>query len=106
MTLNNRVFNEASQALAKLTLEQSGQDDQQRLAYAMQRVLSRTAGDGEITRFQLLLDASREYYRDNNDDAAKATSLHRHEKSSVEENAAWVATVRMILNLDEFIVRE
>ena len=106
VTLNNRVFNEASQALAKLTLEQSGQDDQQRLAYAMQRVLSRTAGDGEITRFQLLLDASREYYRDNNDDAAKATSFHRHEKSSVEENAAWVATVRMILNLDEFIVRE
>ena len=106
VTLNNRVFSEASQAIAKKVLEMPGLSEAQRLGYAMQRVLTRTPNDQEIKRFQQLLATSRDYYAEHPEDARKVTDRHPHQDTEVAENASWVVTLRMILNLDEFIVRD
>ena len=106
VTLNNRVFVEASQALTQRVLDKGGETDHEKLSYAMQKVLVRHPSENEIQRFKALLTSSREYYATNPEDAAKATSIHRSPSHSLEENAAWVATLRMLTNLDEFIVRD
>ena len=106
VTLNNRVFVEASQALTQRVLDKGGETDHEKLSYAMQKVLVRHPSENEIQRFKDLLTSSREYYATNPEDAAKATSIHRSASHSIEENAAWVATLRMLTNLDEFIVRD
>ena len=105
-TLNNDVFAEASQALAFRVLSEGGTDDRQRLTYGLRLCIARLPTDSEIERFEDLLTSARDYYRIHSDDAQKLTGRHRTTEITVEENAAWVATLRMVLNLDEFIVRD
>ncbi|MAI30072.1 MAG: hypothetical protein CMM07_00185 [Rhodopirellula sp.] len=106
ITLNNQVFFEASQALARNVLEQGGVTDHQKLSYAIQKVLTRDPHDSEIEQFQALLDKSRGYYTAHQEDAKQVTSGHRSLNHPIDENAAWVVTLRMLTNLDEFIVRD
>ena len=106
VTLNNGVFAEAAQAFTVLVLSESGATDEQRLSRALQRVLTRAPMDAELQRFAQLLDTSRKYYTEHPDDAEKVTTMHRFAGLSIAENAAWVTTLRMVLNLDEFIVRD
>jgi len=105
VTLNNGVFTESAQALARRVLAEDG-DDRQRLARAIRLCITRIPSDAEIDRFESLLNDSRAYYEQNIEDAEKLTNRYRSEQVDIRENAAWVATVRMILNLDEFIVRD
>jgi len=66
----------------------------------------RTPADSEVDRFEDLLTAARKYYQSHPDDAKPLIQQHPAEPLSSEDNAAWVATVRMIMNLDEFIMRD
>lgn len=106
ITLNNRVFFEAAQSLAKQVLEEGGMTDHEKLHYAIQKVLTRKAHDSEIKRFEALLSESRSYYATHPNDAKQVTSQHQSDTHPVAENAAWVVTLRMLTNLDEFIVRD
>ena len=106
ITLNNRVFFEAAQAMAKNVLEHGGATDREKLTYAIRRVLSRNPKESETKRFEELLNTSRTHYVKNPEDAERVTSEHRHPNHSMAENAAWVVTLRMLTNLDEFIVRD
>ena len=63
-------------------------------------------GEAEVDQFESLLGAARSYYQQHSEDAQQLTTKHAVENVAVEEKAAWVATVRMILNMDEFIVRD
>ena len=103
--LNNEVYAEAAQALTRRTLAEGGIVDRERLAWALRVCISRSPTETEVDRFEGLLMKSREYYQSHPDDARKLIQRHPAEQVPPEENAAWVATVRMILNLDEFIVR-
>jgi mono/diheme cytochrome c family protein len=105
-TLNNGVFAEAAQALSQRVLTEGGDNDVQKLQAALKLVLARQATESETQRFLQLLTQAREYYTDHLEDAKNATKLHRVKSVTHSENAAWVATLRMILNLDEFIVRD
>ena len=106
VTLNNEVFAESAQALTHRTLTEGGDSDRQRLRWALRVCIARMPTEFEIDQFESLLMKSREFYRSHPDDARKLTERHPTEQVSSEENAAWVATLRMVLNLDEFIVRE
>jgi len=106
VTLNNEVFSEAAEAFAGRVLAEGGEDDRERLAYGLRLCLARMVSDQEIDLFEQLLEDARDYYRHHPTDAYLLTQRHRADNQAVEEHAAWVATVRMILNLDEFIVRE
>lgn len=106
VTLNNEVYSEAAQALANRVLKSDDENDHERLARALRLCITRVPSDAEIDRFQTLLKTAREYYAAHPDDAQQLTARHAVEGVAAEDNAAWVATVRVILNLDEFIVRD
>lgn len=105
-TLNNEVFVEAAQAMARRVLTEGGESELARLTYALRLCIARQPNDEEVERFADLLGAARAYYQTHAEEAKQATQRHAAEGISPEENAAWVATTRMILNLDEFIVRD
>ena len=106
IALNNGVFTEAAQAMTRRVLAEGGDDDTGRLTYALRLCLARQPDEKEVNRFQELLAVARNYYGTNPDDAAKLTKLHPAGDVAAPENAAWVATLRMVMNLDEFIVRD
>ena len=106
VTLNNIVFSEAAQATAARVLRESSGDDSSRLNYALRLFLARAPTPEEVERFQRLLAKARSYYQSQADDAKAAIQHHAAEGTDAAENAAWVATVRMMMNLDEFIVRD
>ncbi|MBS0211422.1 MAG: PSD1 domain-containing protein [Planctomycetes bacterium] len=112
--LNDPVFVECSQALARRVLREAPAGDTTegardgRLRWAFQACLARVPSAGE-------LDALRALYADQlqlaraNADASKAivgTGVKDEKVDDPAELAAWVMVGRTLLNLDEFITRE
>jgi hypothetical protein len=106
ITLNNAVFHEAAQALARRALGWRADSDKARLADLIRTCLARPAQENELATLQELLQTSRNWYADDTDAAEKLVGPYNIENVSNAEMAAWVATVRIVLNLDEFITRE
>ena len=104
--LNNGVFVEAAQSLARRVLAIDGNDDTQRLAHACRLCVQRPPLDDEVAVLAALLQRCREYYLANPDAAKQMVGPYAIEDTANEELAAWIATVRTVLNLDEFITRE
>ncbi|MCA8983935.1 MAG: PSD1 domain-containing protein [Planctomycetaceae bacterium] len=105
VTLNNVVFTEAAQALARRVFLAGG-SDRNKITLALRICIVRPPDSAEVDRFESLLQTARAYYREHPEaarDLAKQNPLH---EIPAEEFAAWFATLRMILNLDEFIVRD
>jgi hypothetical protein len=101
--LNDAVFVEASQALAKRVLtEKAG--DSERLSHAMRFCVGRTPTAAERERLAKLLATFRELSA--SADAAKLVGDHKPAGVELREAAAWVALARTLLNLDEFVTRE
>ena len=104
--LGNEVFHEAAQAMAKKILgDQSLKDESARIDHCFLLCVARKATEKEKSAVAQLLEKSREYYRENSVEAEKLAGAHRLQQSSAAENAAWIATSRIILNLDETITR-
>jgi mono/diheme cytochrome c family protein len=91
-TLNAQSFAEAAAALAKRVLAEPLADDRARLTRAFRLALVRPPLDRELTALRDLLTKARRHYAQSPDHEA--------------EPAAWTATVRIVLNTDEFITRE
>jgi hypothetical protein len=104
-TLNNECFVEAAQAMAKRALA-AAPDDHQRLSLALRWCISRTPTHGELEAFAELLATARSWYAAYPHDAQVAVGTFQPQDVSPPEAAAWVATVRILLNLDEFLTRE
>ncbi len=104
-TLNAESFAEAAQALASRTLALPGSDDS-RLAQAFRLCLARPASAKEVEALRVLLEDSRTHYRTQPEEARAALGNHAAQGIAAVENAAWVAVMRILLNLDEFITRE
>jgi hypothetical protein len=107
-TLNAEAFAEAAQALAKHVLTDATlKDDASRLTRAFRACVSRAPTKHELNAMTKLLDEARYTYKSGSADEAKA-AIGSHVASNVApfENAAWVATARIVLNLDELITRE
>jgi len=106
-TLNNAVFIEAAQALAKRVLtEKDLQTDDSRLRRAIRLCVSRQPTSKEITAFHTLLESSRRWYSGHPKEAAQLVGQYQPKDVSPAEAAAWVATCRMVMNVDEFLTRE
>lgn len=105
-TLNNECFVEAAQAMARRVLTSGAADDPQRLALALRWCVSRPPNNNELSAFAELLSSARSWYGEHPADAAAAVGPFQPEGVSPQEAAAWVATVRILLNLDEFLTRE
>ena len=83
--LNDPAYVEIAAALAKRVMDMTAASDQDRLAYAFQRCVTRRPTKVELQELDHLLNAFRE--------------------TSEDESAAWVSLARVLLNLDEAITK-
>ena len=109
ITLNNDSFAEAAQSLSARVWSETQQgspgNDSARLARAFRLCLAREPEKAEIERLTSLLETSRQWYRKNPEAAKQFAGANPPKDLPVEEAAAWTATVRVLLNLDEFLTR-
>ena len=106
ITLNSESFVETAQALARRVLnEKTALDDTGRIEHAFRLCLSRDPVPAERDRLASLLEDSRAWYRERDTEAAELAGEKLPEGLSANEAAAWTATVRVLLNLDEFLTR-
>ncbi len=106
ITLNSESFVEAAQGLARRVLtEQANGDDSARLEHAFRLCLAREPRDSERDRLASLLESARAWYRGREAEAAELAGAALPDGVAAGEAAAWTATVRVLLNLDEFLTR-
>ena len=105
ITLNNEVFVQAARGLARLARGAGVGSDEDRVRWTLQRCLVRVPESQEIARFVDLLQTARLWYQQHPDQAKKLVGSDGDEEQIVDQ-AAWIIVARMILNLDEFIVRD
>lgn len=106
-TLNNEVYVEAAQAMARRLLAKDNlPDDRARIDYGFRLCTARPPDSSEAAELLGLLEAARAYYADHSDEAAKAAGSQILDRVQPDEQAAWTAVTRILLNMDEFLTRE
>jgi hypothetical protein len=110
--LNETIFTECAQALARHTLIEGGRTDAERIAYAFRRVLSRTPATDETQDLISLLDKERkriaEGWLDPRQIATGKNDLPADlpKGATPAELAQYTLVARVILNLDEAMTKE
>lgn len=104
--LNNESHLEAAQQMARRALSHAATGDDERLALALRWCLARSPSTAEVAVLKQTLAAGRDYYRDHEADAKQFGGETKVENQPPAEVAAWTATMRVVLNLDEFLTRE
>jgi hypothetical protein len=107
--LNNDIFVEAAREFSNRVLAHSD-NDSDRLTYAFRLCVSRQPMDSEFDEFREMLNVSRKWYKSNKDVAVAFVAASTESRSATTdrtpvEAAAWIATCRIMLNMDEFITR-
>jgi hypothetical protein len=109
--LNDPVYVEAAQALARRIVQHRGADSTTRATFAFRQVLARPPAAAEVERLVDLFEKERQHYAAELDAAKKmATSeAGSAEEPTVEEPdkqadlAAWTVVGNVLLNLDEVL---
>jgi hypothetical protein len=103
-TLNEPLFLEAAQALARKTLAEGGSTDRARLDYAARRVLARVPTAEEAKILLALLEKERQRFALR---VPESTFDPKAFSGAADADAApWTAVARVLLNLDEAITKE
>ncbi|MDA1014706.1 MAG: PSD1 and planctomycete cytochrome C domain-containing protein [Planctomycetota bacterium] len=105
--LNNETFVEAARALARqATSDVNSATDSSRIAIALRACVGRMPSEVETHALETLVREARQWYAGHEDDAKKLAGGMLPKDIKPAEFAAWVATARIVLNLDEVIMRE
>jgi hypothetical protein len=108
-SLNETIFVECAQALARRCLEHAG-NDAERIRYGFRRCLGRPPEDREMSELTSLLQREENYIKDGWVDTAalgdkdRATSPPKG--TTPTQLAAYTVVARVLLNLDETITKE
>lgn len=105
-TLNEPLFYESALHLAQQALVEGGADDRSRLDYAFRRCVSRAPEPAELDMLQSFLEAQRARLTSGGLDAGAVIAPANDAAADPETLAAWTLTARVLLNLDETIVRQ
>lgn len=105
VTLNAEAFTEAAQALARRLLTENLADDKARMVRGFRLCVGRFPSEKELAALGKLLEESRAYYQSSAAEAKVAAGAYHVAKAGDVESAAWTATTRILLNMDEFITR-
>ena len=111
-SLNETVFVESAQALARNTLVQGGHTDSERITYAFRRALARAPTSDEKSELLSLLrkETTRlaEGWLNANEIATgkNETAADLPKNASPTQLAAYTVVSRVLLNLDETITKE
>ncbi len=107
VTLNDPVYVEAAQALARKAAGQ-GKTTEERVAFAFRACLGRPPTDKEVSRLVTLFDESKATY---SKDAKRAEALATDpigplpKGADAADLAAWTTVCNVLLNLDEMLMR-
>jgi hypothetical protein len=104
--LNDAVFVEAAQALAKRVLTEKEGSAAERAAYLLKLCLCREPAAAEVARLVALQGELAKLAATDPKGAAALAGKHAPAGVPAAEAAAWVAVARTVLNLDEFVTRE
>jgi hypothetical protein len=80
--------------------------DSDLLAYGFRLCVSRPPAAHELRELADLLSMTKQWYLDHPEEAKKLIGGFKFSRGTESENAAWIATARVLINLDEFITRE
>ncbi|MCA9093068.1 MAG: DUF1553 domain-containing protein, partial [Planctomycetaceae bacterium] len=103
--LNDPVFVEMAQGLARRIQREAKADDISRLTHGYLLTLAREPKQSELTRMQAFLQQQRDAFTQDSDSTQKLLNELQLVGDPVEQ-AAWITVASVLLNLDEFIVRE
>ena len=103
VTLNDPVYVEAAQALARRMQEQSN-SIQERLVFALRACLIREPSSDEVDRLASLYELALKKYTENADEAKKMAGMIP-EEADPAEMAALTVVGNVILNLDEMFMK-
>ncbi|QDT08482.1 DUF1553 domain-containing protein [Stieleria marina] len=107
VTLNDPVYIEAAQALARRMIAASDVPAQ-RIQHGIRRSLIRDATDAEITRLAQLADESKKHFQKHESKALPMATEPLGElpdDANVADFAAWTVVANVILNLDEIFMK-
>jgi hypothetical protein len=108
VTLNDVVYVEAAQALARRTVKEGGATPADRAAFAFRQCLVRPPQPEEVARLARLFEEAKAGYAK---DAAKAKEMATNPLgpapagTDVTELAAWTVVANVLLNLDETLMK-
>jgi hypothetical protein len=108
VTLNDPVYFEAAQGLARRILREVPSDAEAALRHGLRLVLQRPPSEGQISALRDLLQAELEHYK-TDPTAAKQVSSSSEipfpKDGNPAELAAWTAVANVLLNLDGFLTK-
>ena len=108
VTMNDPVYVEAAQALARRAIEKGGATTAEKAAFAFRACLVREPSDAEAKVLAKLYDDAKAKFAK---DAAKATQFATSPLGPLpkgvdaSEAAAWTVVVNVIMNLDEMLMK-
>ena len=108
VTLNDPVYVEAAQALARRLLTEGGPGAADKAAFGFRLVLSRPPGEKEKQLLVELFDESRKLFASSPAEAKKMATSYAGaapEGADLADLAAWAVVGNVLLNLDETIAR-
>jgi hypothetical protein len=103
--LNDPVYVEAAQALARRIADYDHTDSAARATFAFRQVLSRPPNDSEVRRLVTLFESEKAHYEQDGDAAAEMSGVGKHEVSHAADIAAWTVVSNVLLNLDETLTK-
>ena len=108
VTLNDPVYVEAAQAMARRIIREGGQSPQERITYAVRLALSRRPSPEEVHGLHGLYERRLAFFRDRSSEAelfATEPLGPLQAGSDAAELAAYTAVCNVILNLDEVLTK-
>ena len=111
-SLNEPIFVECAQNLARKTLEEGGKTDADRITYAFRRVLSRTPDASEKQELLALLEKQKQRAADGWINPVEVATGETKAPAKLPAGAtptqlaAYTVVSRVLLNLDEAITKE
>ncbi len=109
VTLNDPVFIEAAQALARKTIATSQESLQDRMTFAFRSVLARKPSTSEIASLTELFTSTLDHYRSEQEAAKQMATVPlgpSPEKIDLAELASWTVVGNVLLNLDESLTKD
>jgi hypothetical protein len=114
VTLNDPVFVEAAQALARRIVREAGAAPAVGLPYAFRLCLAREPSAKELAVLEGVYDEAMKHYRNDNNAAGQLSGTTQpkpaaNDSAAADEDpavvAAWTTVANVLLNLDEFLMR-
>jgi len=105
-TLNDPVFFEAAQALARKIMSDAGSDPPAGVVYAFRRCLTRRPKPEEVTRLLAFYNLQLDRFRKDSKAAGEVVKGSKCPAWRAPELAAWTMVSNVLLNLDETITKE